>query len=640
MIDPGADAASAFLTASDLPQRWRGQARFVIVDADFGDGSRFLASWLAWCADPERPLRLHYVARSVCPVSATALAHAAHAGWAALRAQLCAVWPPCVDGVQRLILASGGAGGVVLDLMQGAQAGLAQADALADAFYLDSAGLDAVTAVRQLARLAASNATLALRGVTDGWRAALQHAGFVPGAAAQPADGLYCAVFARPRRVLERPVSTCVGDVDPGRGHAIVIGAGLAGAAVCERLCARGWRIDLIERHPAPAVEASGNRAGIFMPLVSRDDNLATRITRAAYLFALRHWQALGGMGVDFDSDSVRGELRAGGAGHPMPSMRPITGEQCGVLQLARDAAHAQAQRLIAARWQYPPDFAQWLECAAASTLLGSPVEEGGWWFAQGGWAHPGSLCQTLLAACGARLHCHFEREAVQLVRQGDGWQALDAQQRVIAQAPLVILAQGGGAGTLVQTRHLPLTQVRGQVSYLPAAALPALHLVLCRDAYLTRPSQGICSVGASYDADHDPGLRRSSQDENMQRLAGMLPAVTALHSDALAGRTLAGRTCFRCVAPDRLPLVGALPDYAAADGVRIERLRDVPRWPGVYGLLGYASRGLTWAGLAAELLAAQLEGEPLPLERDLAAALDPGRFLMKAQRKGGHIQC
>ena len=58
-----------------------------------------------------------------------------------------------------------------------------------------------------------------------------------------------------------------------------------------------------------------------------------------------------------------------------------------------------------------------------------------------------------------------------------------------------------------------------------------------------------------------------------------------------------------------------------------------MPRHPGLYTLLGYASRGLIWAPLAAELLAAQLEHEPLPLETTLARALDPARFLLRGRR-------
>ncbi|WP_247363989.1 hypothetical protein, partial [Ralstonia pseudosolanacearum] len=56
-----------------------------------------------------------------------------------------------------------------------------------------------------------------------------------------------------------------------------------------------------------------------------------------------------------------------------------------------------------------------------------------------------------------------------------------------------------------------------------------------------------------------------------------------------------------------------------------------------LYAALAYGSRGLTWSVLGAELLAAQIDGGPLPLESELAAALDPGRFLMRALRHGKH---
>jgi tRNA 5-methylaminomethyl-2-thiouridine biosynthesis bifunctional protein len=155
---------------------------------------------------------------------------------------------------------------------------------------------------------------------------------------------------------------------------------------------------------------------------------------------------------------------------------------------------------------------------------------------------------------------------------------------------------------------------------------LPLLPFVLCREAYLTPAAHGLCCAGATYDSDFDPALRESSQVENIDKLRALLAdplAVPAL--------PLQGRVGFRCVAPDRLPLVGRLPDFAAAGAT--ERLRDVPRHPGLYSLLGYASRGLTWAPLAAELLAAGLEGEPLPLEAALVDALDPARFVLRARR-------
>lgn len=125
---------------------------------------------------------------------------------------------------------------------------------------------------------------------------------------------------------------------------------------------------------------------------------------------------------------------------------------------------------------------------------------------------------------------------------------------------------------------------------------------------------------------------RHSSDVENWERLKQMLPGISidirhAMHQS---------RVAFRCVSADRLPLVGAVPD--ASKAFRGDRLRDVPRLPGLYALLGYASRGLIWSALSAELLAAQLEGEPLPIERELADALDPARFLLKAHRKGNDL--
>src|SRR5258707_521208 len=75
--------------------------------------------------------------------------------------------------------------------------------------------------------------------------------------------------------------------------HAIVIGTGLAGSAAIDRLTARGWRVTSLERHAAVARDASGNPAGVFHPMMSRDDSVASRITRAGFLYALQRWSSL-----------------------------------------------------------------------------------------------------------------------------------------------------------------------------------------------------------------------------------------------------------------------------------------------------------------------------------------------------------
>jgi tRNA 5-methylaminomethyl-2-thiouridine biosynthesis bifunctional protein len=116
--------------------------------------------------------------------------------------------------------------------------------------------------------------------------------------------------------------------------------------------------------------------------------------------------------------------------------------------------------------------------------------------------------------------------------------------------------------------------------------------------------------VGASFDLDDgDPAPRADSDAGNLERLKRILP-----WSENPA--IVESRVAFRAVTPDRLPVVGKLGE-------------------GVYGAFAYGSRGLVWAALAAELIACELEGEPLPLEGKLADALHPQRFARRAESRG-----
>ncbi len=87
------------------------------------------------------------------------------------------------------------------------------------------------------------------------------------------------------------------------------------------------------------------------------------------------------------------------------------------------------------------------------------------------------------------------------------------------------------------------------------------------------------------------------------------LPPFMAAHMRRLAPALAVAQNwaAVRCTAPDRLPLVGPL-DSAAL--------------PGLWVSTAMGARGLTLSLLCAELLAARLHGEPLPLDAKLAQAL------------------
>lgn len=598
-----------------LQSHWRGRASFTLLDLDFNDGRRFMAVAEALLGDETGPHCLHYV---VCAERWDMEAQPVHAGVAdsafgRFAAQLKSAWLPAVPGFQRLILADGR---LVLTFAAGTPAfNLPRLDMAFDAACCRPADADG-NALRWLGRLAAGNALLVIDGAAADSRplgvmnADLTRAGFADMPHVSAGDGGAAdRVLRLSRRISSRSVPRYRAFSLPSHAekHALVIGAGLAGAAACHRLAARGWRCTLIERHAAPAREASGNAAGIFMPVLSRDDNPLSRLSRAAFLFALHLWEGLGGVGA------------------------ALQGQRCGVLQLPRSDAAATEEKNAA--WTWPADFARRLGDAEAAAALGQRAGAG-WWFEKAGWLRPAAVCEAMLDACGERLRILYGSEAAHL-RHIDGvWNVMNAAGSLIAQAPVVILANGVQAMQFAQTAQLPLQAIRGQVTHLPAWMAGA-PFVVCGDAYLTPAHGGVASLGATYDNDADPALREESHRQNIRHLQAMLPDWRPPEDLSALG----GRVGFRCASADRLPLVGALPDPAQSEGDADTRLEDMPRLPGLHCLLGYGSRGLIWAPLAAELLAAQLNGEPSPLPRDLSALLDPARFALKQRRGQSHRQ-
>jgi tRNA 5-methylaminomethyl-2-thiouridine biosynthesis bifunctional protein len=114
---------------------------------------------------------------------------------------------------------------------------------------------------------------------------------------------------------------------------------------------------------------------------------------------------------------------------------------------------------------------------------------------------------------------------------------------------------------------------------------------------------------------------------ERLRRLCGIVaPDDVALWQ---------GRTGWRLHADDRLPIAGAVPLAPWPAGTRADQARLLPRVRGLFVLTALGARGLTLAPLLGQLVAAQATGMPWPLEQDLADAVDPGRWRVRAARAG-----
>jgi len=583
-------ARHVFLAGNGLPERWRGRRRFVVLETGFGFGLNFLATWQAWRDDATRCDRLHFVSIEKHPFAARDLAelHARTPEFAGLAAELHARWPMLVPGAHRIELERGR---VVLTLFFADIAQAARGLRLeADAIFLDGFApaknpeMWSSAVMKALARNAAPGASAATWSAAASVRGALEAAGF----RAEKRPGFAAKREMTVARLVSR--AAAAGEAAPALAErrAVVVGAGLAGGAVCERLCARGWQVELVERNAQPALEGSGNHAGVFHPVVTRDDNLLARLTRAGFLAALAQWSRLDTGGV-------------------------LRWDRCGVLQLARHDREDQAQRSAVATLGYPPEYAQYATRTEASAHAGTAVAAGGLWFPESGWARPSSIVRASLDACGTALKSHFGRRAASLARVDGRWCVRDGHGVEIAAAPVAVLANAEDALALAPQPMLTLARVRGQISYVAAESIDAPQVVVLRGGIVLPPVEGRCVIGASFDLDDpDPTVRLDGHEGNLERLERMLPGA----GRGLDPATLGGRVGFRAVARDRLPCIGAL----AGGG-------------GLYGNFAYGSRGMLWAPLGAELLASRIEGEPLPIEGALVDALDPGRFARRAAR-------
>ncbi|WP_413741322.1 bifunctional tRNA (5-methylaminomethyl-2-thiouridine)(34)-methyltransferase MnmD/FAD-dependent 5-carboxymethylaminomethyl-2-thiouridine(34) oxidoreductase MnmC [Sodalis sp. RH15] len=631
-----------FLRGNGLPARFTGHRRasFTVAETGFGTGLNFLALWQAFHRfrrdNPDAILRrLHYVSVEQFPLRVADLA-LAHERWPELAdyaSPLRESWPPAIAGCHRLIL-DGGA--VTLDLWFGevneVLPGLDDSlNGQADAWFLDGFAPAKNPAMwsdrlfQAMARLAGPQGTFATFTAAGFVRRGLQAAGF-------KVDKL--TGFGQKREMLSGQLSTVAPRINgtpwyhrhsPAEPQEVaIVGGGIAGALCAAALQRRGARVTLYCADDALAMGASGNRQGALYPLLNIEDEALTQFFAAAFPFASRCYREFARQGISFEH------------------------QWCGVTQLAYDSRSARKLRDILALG-LPETLVRGVENGEMEQLTGLATGTGGITYPQGGWLNPAQLIAGIVER-GRQygMSIHYGHRAERLEPTATGWQ-LRFSHGVLANHAVVVLANGHHLLQWPFTSALPLTSVRGQVSHIPAVpALNALKQVLCYDGYLTPASPGYQthSLGASAVwHDESTDFSPAEQRQNLDRLTACLPhqawtgSVDIHHDQARCG--------VRSTARDHMPMVGNVPDYAAtlAHYRHLPQLLEsggaielAPHHANLFMLGALGSRGLCSAPLAAEILAAQIFGEPLPISRELSAALSPNRFWVKKLLKGREL--
>ncbi len=624
-----------FLQGNRLAQRYAALSvgeSFCIGETGFGTGLNFLSAWQLFEQVAPPGASLDFFSVEKYPLGDDEL-RAALALWPELAAQgevLVTRSHRRVPGWNRWSFA-GGRVRLTLALDDVVEALPQLPEASVDAWFLDGFSpaknpqMWSEVVMSNIRRASRGNATLATY-TSAGWvRRGLQQAGF----AVERAPG-----FGRKWEMLRGQIHAPSPLQGEGRGEgrtpstALVIGGGIAGCAAAHALAQRGIAVTLIDSAAQLASGASGNPRGILHARFGTSVNPSHRFVLAAYGNAL----------TLFDEVlPVNGETRS----------------ECGLLQLACNTVETKRIARLA-EMEWPEHLMQFVDAAQASQLTGVEMKYSGLWFPAGGWVVPPKLCADLVN--DAHITQRLGHEVETLEKNATGWRVsgIDIQGKAWdAEAEVVLVCCAHSAKKLEQFAHFPLSTVRGQITIVPEAASGrALQAVVCGDGYCAPAANGVHVIGATHSFDDESTeVRDADHAVNLANLAEYAPSLyqvlsSARHSreggntirkdsprsgrnassDALctdylnnwipacAGMTkpgasglfgLTGRASIRCSAPGSMPMVGEVQ-------------------PGLYCSLAHGTRGLLSAGLAGEVLAAQICGQLPPLPAEIIAVLAP----------------
>lgn len=410
-------------------------------------------------------------------------------------------------------------------------------------------------------------------------------------------SGLACQARYEPRWPVPMPAPV------PATS-AVVVGAGLAGAAVALCLVRAGWQVCLLDQHPGPAQAASALPVGMLSAHVTARETLMSELSRTGMPLHLRElmthvpeghgWQrtqVTNLKGIEADEGAAQTDTAA-------PLTLPAALVRPAALVNAW-LAEAQATGRLTTRWNAH---------AAALAQVPSPSSSN---------PHP------------------------QL------WQVLDTAGYPLAQAHHVVVTAAYGSAALLAPHvadmnlSTPLRAVKGQMTLAPLRGAPlAPHSLRQHGVFVPAYDDAdhpvanrVWAMGSTYERGQDNrDTTPAAHARNADSLAAMHPVAHArLLEQATHGETVEWAEV-RCASLDRLPMVGALPAPGVIQPSTL--LETVPRVAGLWTVSGLGSRGLTLSMLAAQLLVARLSGEPLPVTKRHAAALDPARFTLKHARK------
>ncbi len=251
--------------------------------------------------------------------------------------------------------------------------------------------------------------------------------------------------------------------------------------------------------------------------------------------------------------------------------------------------------------------------------------------FKKAGVVLPPVLCEVLKRECAD--HLTIKQASVDAIKNTEGkWHCYSGNDLVDVSA-LLVIANGVDVNSLGLDLEFPLEKVRGQVAVLnETGPTKVIAKTVNAGKYITPSIAGKHYIGATYHRG-DSSLLALDADK-VELLAA---AEKTFPGEFSANSYSTAWVGIRSMSKDRVPVVGPVPDITfykreyrdICHGNNNKVYQPAQYLDGLYVSAAHGSRGFSSCFLSAEIIAAQIRGEPLPVSKKVADYLSPSRFIV-----------
>jgi tRNA 5-methylaminomethyl-2-thiouridine biosynthesis bifunctional protein len=564
-----------FLNSNNLPQAWERKDAFVIAETGFGTGLNFLSAWKLFEETADKGQTLDFISVEKYPLTPDFIKDALQQWDEYFEGRLdilCENYPLRVAGCHRVKINAQITLTLIFDDIADA---FPQLDAHVDCWFLDgftpskNPDMWSSDVFEQMARLSNAEASYATFTAAGDVRRGLSAAGF----SVDKIKGYGHKRDMIAGKFLAKTSVSAPMCQTPKPKRIAIIGGGMAGTSCAYVLKQYGFDPVIYEAADHLAAGASGSLRGLYNPRFTAKRGDISNFFAPAYAQFTALMRKVGGQ-VDHNP--------------------------CGALHLMDTSEKDKRFRSLIDHWGWDVAHARILNSEEASEIAGVPVNCEALYLPDSG-----SVASTKICEYYARdIDVHLNTKIENLTE---------------IEADAIILCNAASAKKLTGLDWLPLETVRGQVSVFKEVSTSAsLKCNIHYGGYMSAAMDGFHVSGATFQKWHEhTDILEEDHEANIENLKLALPVFAEEEfkvNDGWAG--------LRTTSPDRLPLIGA-----------------VPNMPHVYISTAFGSHGLVASLAAAHYLSDILRDGVKSLPINTAKMLNPQRFIDRALRKSGKLQ-